>query len=230
MAKLGKLSRKKRFMVLCGIFLFLSPILISFSLEFDRSYHKNEDKLDKYGDNIALIKIQNSFDNIINQDDDDDDGVVNDEDEDDGDDNEDDENKAQENLTYLFYILLTGGSAIVVTAYSIHKYKKWNLGRLARKEREIESQKLIEPSKSTEEILEDFKYKSSYLKIFEEENALEKISQLGDMNITTISEEFFEIIDKFEWEKEEKVLFIKEMLALPPSERDAILNNMMIKF
>lgn len=43
-----------------------------------------------------------------------------------------------------------------------------------------------------------------------------------DLLITAISEEFFELIDLFKWKREDKKLFIKEMLALSPQERKKI--------
>ena len=64
------------------------------------------------------------------------------------------------------------------------------------------------------------------LQILEEKNALDKISKLGDINLTAISEDFLETINTFDWEYDEKEEFIKELLALTPKERKEILDEM----
>ena len=48
-------------------------------------------------------------------------------------------------------------------------------------------------------------------------------------NITAISEDFMNIVNQFKWEKQDKDNFIEEMLALSPSERQSILNEMLEK-
>ena len=63
------------------------------------------------------------------------------------------------------------------------------------------------------------------LKILQEENGLEKIASLGDLNITTISPDFWEKIDLFDWNENEREEFIREMLSLPPKERQEIFND-----
>ena len=57
----------------------------------------------------------------------------------------------------------------------------------------------------------------------------EKLSQLNDINITALSEDFLDIVDQFEWDGNEKEEFINEMLALSPSERKFILKEMLEK-
>jgi len=65
--------------------------------------------------------------------------------------------------------------------------------------------------------------------IFEGKNAIETMSDLGDVNITILSEEYLEKIEKFEWDENEKEFFLEEMLALPPEKRDVILEHMIEK-
>ena len=65
------------------------------------------------------------------------------------------------------------------------------------------------------------------LLIFEEDNSLDKLIQLGDISITTISEDFLEKIDDLELEKGEKEEFLQEMLSLTPEERNSILSKML---
>jgi parallel beta-helix repeat protein len=63
-------------------------------------------------------------------------------------------------------------------------------------------------------------------KLIKESNILEKLSQLDDVDITVVSDDFFEEIEQLEWEENEKQIFIREMLSLSPKERDAILDKL----
>jgi hypothetical protein len=63
--------------------------------------------------------------------------------------------------------------------------------------------------------------------VFEKENVVENLFELGDLNITAISADFLEKLNQFEWEDDEKNIFIKEMLSLTPGERDSILAKML---
>jgi hypothetical protein len=67
------------------------------------------------------------------------------------------------------------------------------------------------------------------LQILEGEGAIEKLYSKGDINITAISDDFYETVEIFGFKKSEKVEFIKEMLGLPPIERELILREMIIK-
>ena len=68
--------------------------------------------------------------------------------------------------------------------------------------------------------------KMSILNIFKEENALEKLSQLGDVNLTVASTDFLELVNKFEWDENEREEFIENMLGLTPNKRKTIMNHM----
>ncbi|MFX0070026.1 MAG: hypothetical protein ACFFAO_02960 [Candidatus Hermodarchaeota archaeon] len=65
------------------------------------------------------------------------------------------------------------------------------------------------------------------------ENLIDSINQEKDLEkfkLNSISEDFFYKVDKFRWINEnQKVEFIKEMLALTPTERNHIINYMMEK-
>ncbi|MFX1321701.1 MAG: hypothetical protein ACFFAQ_08655 [Promethearchaeota archaeon] len=73
------------------------------------------------------------------------------------------------------------------------------------------------------------KLNQSLIQIFDEENALEKISQLGDVNLTALSENFLKVLEQLEWDLDEKEEFIKEMLSLTPKERENIIQEMIEK-
>ena len=58
----------------------------------------------------------------------------------------------------------------------------------------------------------------------------EMIKVLGKLNITTLSEEFWNKIEQFEWQDEEKEEFINDMLGLAPECREKFINDMVNKF
>ena len=124
----------------------------------------------------------------------------------------------------LAAILIIGGSIAATSIYYYDRRKK------SAKYFDYYGKKGFEEAigseRSSSSILKDLNSKSYLIQIFKEENALEKISELNDMNLTAISNDFMEIIDQFDWEEDDKEEFIKEMLALTPKERKAILNEM----
>jgi hypothetical protein len=65
----------------------------------------------------------------------------------------------------------------------------------------------------------------------ESKKILQKIHKIQatdySKGMTAISEDFMKIINQFEWEEQEKENFIREMLALSPSERQSILKEML---
>ena len=69
----------------------------------------------------------------------------------------------------------------------------------------------------------------SPLQIIFEENALEKLSRIENLNLTIVTEEFFESVNQFEWDLHERENFIREMLALSPFERNSFLEEMTAK-
>ena len=94
--------------------------------------------------------------------------------------------------------------------------------------------------RSDKERIEHFKeefdeeFRESYtgrspLQIFLEENSIEKLSQMGNLKITVLTEDFIKSINQFGWERNEKNEFIREMLAFSPAERQMILKEMIEK-
>ncbi|MFX0189023.1 MAG: nitrous oxide reductase family maturation protein NosD [Candidatus Hodarchaeota archaeon] len=94
-----------------------------------------------------------------------------------------------------------------------------------RRNSSIRSNEIIREKRNSKEYLDD----QILLKILEEKNGLAKIASLGDLNITTISPDFWEKIDLFDWNENEREVFIREMLSLPPKERQEILNDILKK-
>jgi len=123
----------------------------------------------------------------------------------------------------LAAVLIIGAS---VAASSVYYYKKKHLTGHFDDKIGLKSSILTMRDKFSGDILMNSGFKGELLQIFDEENALDKISKLGDINLTVISEDFLEIINTFDWEYDEKEEFIKELLALTPKERKEILDEM----
>ena len=58
----------------------------------------------------------------------------------------------------------------------------------------------------------------------------EVIKILGKFHITTLSDDFWDKIEQFEWENDEKEQFIKDMLGLPPDCREQFIDDMLRQF
>ena len=69
--------------------------------------------------------------------------------------------------------------------------------------------------------------KLDVIKILKEEIALEKLFSSGNVDLTIVSGEFFEKIDMFEWDEDEKEEFIDDMLGLTPEKRWKIIERML---
>ena len=114
------------------------------------------------------------------------------------------------------------GALSVVAVYSIYQYKKNKLPTKIRK-RPGEDDYI--------EFLQDDDFDYLFdselaLQILQQEGAIEKLYNKGDINVTAISLNFYETINKFGFKENEKQEFIKEMLSLPPQERELILKEM----
>lgn len=57
----------------------------------------------------------------------------------------------------------------------------------------------------------------------------DKMSSIEDIKVTALSEDFFKIIKAFDWEEDDLVDFIQEMISLTPGERKVIFEEMLIK-
>ena len=55
----------------------------------------------------------------------------------------------------------------------------------------------------------------------------EVVKILGKFHITTLSDDFWDKVDQFEWENDEKEEFIKDMLGLPPDCREQFIDDML---
>jgi hypothetical protein len=84
-----------------------------------------------------------------------------------------------------------------------------------------------EPSSSREKIDGDLLNNDFVLDLLESENAIENLMKIKKLDITALSEDFFEIIDRFSWDSHEKSEFINDLLSLSPEERMMILSKML---
>ena len=55
------------------------------------------------------------------------------------------------------------------------------------------------------------------------------MSSLEDIKATAFSGNFFKVINTFDWEEDDLVDFVREMISLTPEERDAIFKEMINK-
>ncbi|MFX0106347.1 MAG: hypothetical protein ACFE75_12780 [Candidatus Hodarchaeota archaeon] len=58
---------------------------------------------------------------------------------------------------------------------------------------------------------------------------VEELSESKNIELTSFSEEFYQIINQFDWDPNEKEEFIKEMASLTPKERKRIISEMLNK-
>jgi len=61
------------------------------------------------------------------------------------------------------------------------------------------------------------------------EISADKMSNIEDIKATALSEDFFKVINIFDWEEDDLVDFIREMISLSPEERDAVFKEMINK-
>ncbi|MFX1413054.1 MAG: hypothetical protein ACFFA2_04370 [Promethearchaeota archaeon] len=64
---------------------------------------------------------------------------------------------------------------------------------------------------------------------YSKRKSTEKKSEVKKVEITAFTEDFYTIIEKFEWDPNEKEEFIREMSSLTPKERNKIINEMQDK-
>jgi hypothetical protein len=112
----------------------------------------------------------------------------------------------------LLLVVVIG--AVSVIAYSIYNYKT-NVKR-----------KLINeyPKIKTEN---QFDAKIA-LELLQEENAIITLQDRGDINITAVAEDFYDTVKMLRLKGEDNYLFIREMLALSPYEREVIIRDMLL--
>lgn len=123
----------------------------------------------------------------------------------------------------VFAIII--GALSSVAAYSLYH------ARIKKKPSKIRRR---EGEKAYLDLFEEDEYETLFdsklaLQVLEGEDAIDKLYHKGDINITVVSEDFYEVIDQTGLEESEKLDFIKDMLSLSPHERDLILKDMIIK-
>lgn len=62
-----------------------------------------------------------------------------------------------------------------------------------------------------------------------EEISSDKMSSIEDIKATALSGDFFKVINTFDWEEDDLVDFVREMISLTPEERDAVFKEMINK-
>ncbi len=130
-----------------------------------------------------------------------------------------------DSLIPLIILISVIGAVSASSAYAINYYVK-HRGVTLKLDRDREAYF----SETFENGLDEELYEGKLaLQILAGENAIEKLSLINNINITAISEEFFEKLNRFEWESFDRSEFILEMLALPPKERLSILDEMIEK-
>ncbi|MFX0023635.1 MAG: hypothetical protein ACFE9S_15015 [Candidatus Hermodarchaeota archaeon] len=131
----------------------------------------------------------------------------------------------QGSLLPLVVFTLIMGALSVVAVYSIyHASVREKPLKIRRREGEEDYLELLE--RDEYDTLFDSKLA---LQILEGEDAIDKLYHKGDINITAVSVNFYEQIEKLGFEENEKREFINEMLSLSPHERELFLREMIIK-
>jgi hypothetical protein len=123
-------------------------------------------------------------------------------------------------LTMIILFVLIVGAIGASIAYSVYHYTH---ATIALEEDNKRFQRKFLKEKSENGVTNV----SNLQQMFEDEKAIESLMELEDINITAISDDFWEKINQFEWEANEKDAFIKDMLSLGPNERDSILAKML---
>ncbi len=129
-------------------------------------------------------------------------------------------------LLGLVLLLIAIGAVSSIVAYSVYHQKK-SKPRVKIKRRYRDKHRILKSQRHEPVMLFDSKVA---LQILKEEDAIRNLYDKGDINITAISNDFYETIDNFGFKGNEKSEFIKEMLSLRPFERELILRDMLIKF
>jgi len=57
----------------------------------------------------------------------------------------------------------------------------------------------------------------------------DKMSSIEDIKVSALSEDFFKVINAFDWEEDDLVDFVREMISLTPGERKVIFKEMISK-
>jgi hypothetical protein len=133
--------------------------------------------------------------------------------------------KGSPSLIPIIILVSVIGALSVSAAYAVNYFGKHKVSDVKlERDREEYLNNIIDNGHNDE--LYDGKLA---LQILSGENALEKLAHVNNINITALSEKFFDVLNSFQWESQERSEFILEMLALAPLERDLILDEMLKK-
>ena len=125
----------------------------------------------------------------------------------------------------LIILLIAIGAVSSIVGYSVYHQKK-SKPKVKAERRYSDKHRTLTSQRHEPVVLFDSKLA---LQLLEEEDAIRNLYDKGDINITVISNDFYETIDNFGFKGNEKSEFIKEMLNLRPFEREVILREMLIK-
>ena len=121
-------------------------------------------------------------------------------------------------LNLLFSVaIIVGAVSISVGAVSTYWYYKNKSISLSDEEKGIKKAKLSSTKKDKGENL---------LKLAESENFINNIEELEDIELAAFSKAYISEVDRLDWDKGEKLSFLREMASLNPKERDEILKKM----
>jgi len=134
-----------------------------------------------------------------------------------------------DNPLFLFILIAILGSLSISIGYTVIHYK----------ERIFTSHfKELETKKITDGTYSNVKYDSKRLDALLDNKRLlfqlkeflsDNMSNIEDIKATALSEDFFKVINIFDWEEDDLIDFIREMIALTPEERDTVFKEMINK-
>ena len=138
--------------------------------------------------------------------------------------------KADTDILLTLIIILIISAISIISATSVYYYKNDKTLFISKKKERIEEYVKIYGQNKSKKLLDKSIDNSLPLMIFNREEDLTKIAQfLNNFNLTTLSIDFLEQVDKLDLEEKDKIEFIKEMLCFTQSERIEILNDMLEK-
>ncbi|MFX1451660.1 MAG: hypothetical protein ACFFCM_12495, partial [Promethearchaeota archaeon] len=137
-------------------------------------------------------------------------------------------NQVEADYSELIIIGLGIGAAILSALSIYHLNKNTNLFKFKHKRKIKISKKLAKSSQRAKNIISRFDNKDLLL-LFESEKIPETFSFLKDIDLTIISDEFLNIVDKLGFRNDEKADFLKEMLYFSEEERNNIIEDIFKK-
>jgi len=137
----------------------------------------------------------------------------------------DDDGIDEINILVIFIIVIC--SVSIITAASTYYYKKRSKPTkkqaLMRKPLVKSFDEKVVKSQNVEPYVE----KKNLLRVLKENDALEKPALFDDLNVTVVSNKFWEKLVDFNFDEKDKVEFIKNMLSFTPEERREIIDGML---